>query len=71
MGFVDVKVKRVVRLRRVVRMAAQRLGPADDFAHVFDQRFAFRQVLQCEHAFAMYARAAGLNPAAVAARRGR
>ncbi|MCY1251762.1 hypothetical protein D9M72_655800 [compost metagenome] len=61
---VDVEVEGVIGLRRVVRMAAQRLLPADDLALVFDQRFAFRQVLHGEHAVAVDIGAARLNAAA-------
>ena len=68
MLFVDVKVKGVVRVFRVVRVAAQGFFPANHFAYIFDERFAFCQVRQREHALAMHARAPGLNAAGVLGR---
>ena len=52
--FVHMEVKRVVRVFGVVGVAVLRLVPADDLAHVFDQGFAFSDVLQREDAFAMH-----------------
>ena len=59
--FIDVKVKRVVGVRRVVRVTAQRFFPADDLAHVLNQRLTFGQVLHGKNALAMHAGAARLD----------
>ena len=64
MLFVHMKVKGVVRVRRVVRVAAQRFFPADDLANVFNQCLAFGQVLHGKHALAMHAGATRLDAAA-------
>ena len=61
MVFVDVKIKRVVGVLRVMRVTPLRLGPADDFANVLNQVLAFSNILQGEHALAMHAGAADLN----------
>ena len=63
MLFVHMKVKGVVRVRRVVRVAAQRFFPADDLADVFNQCLAFGQILHRKHAFAMHAGTARLDAA--------
>jgi hypothetical protein len=55
------KVKGVVGVIGVVRVAVLRLVPADDLAHVLDQGLAFGQVLQRKNAFAMDAGAANLD----------
>lgn len=55
MLFIDMKVKGVVRVCRVVGMAPQRFFPADDLADVLNQRLAFSQVLHGKHALAMHA----------------
>ena len=61
--FVDVEVKRVVGVFRVMRMASLRLFPRDDFAHVFDDGLALGNGRHGKHPLAMDARAAGLNSA--------
>ena len=61
MLFIDMKVKGVVRIGRVVWMTPQRFFPADDFADVFDQCLAFSQVLHGKHALAMHAGEARLD----------
>ena len=61
---VDVKVKRVVGVVWVMRMTAQGFFPADDLAHIFNDGFALGKVGQCKHAFAMHARATGLDASA-------
>jgi len=53
--FVHMKVKRVVGVKRVVRVAVLRFVPADDFAHIFNDRVAFGNVLQGKYALAMHA----------------
>jgi hypothetical protein len=58
-----VKVKGVVGVRRVVRVASKRFFPADDFAHVLDQGLAFGQILDGKHALTVHAGAARLNAA--------
>ena len=62
--FVNMKIKRVVGVLGVVRVAAQGFRPVNDFPDVFNQGLAFRQVLNCKNAFTMHARAACLNAAA-------
>jgi hypothetical protein len=62
--FIHMKVKRVVGLQRVVRVAVLRFLPADDLAGVFDQHFALGNILHGKHALAMHARAPGLDAAA-------
>ena len=57
------KVKRVVRVAGVMRVAVLRFFPADDLAHVLDQRFAFGNVDKCKHTFAVHTGAANLNTA--------
>lgn len=52
---VDVKVKRVVGLRRIVWVAAQRFRPRDALTGVLDQRFTLCQVKHREHTLAMHA----------------
>jgi hypothetical protein len=59
-----VKIKRVVRVGRIVRMALLRLGPADDLTDVLNQHFTLCDILQGEHPFAMHAGAADLDAAA-------
>jgi hypothetical protein len=55
MVFIDMKVKRVVGVFGVVRVAALRFRPANHLAHVFNDGFALRNVLHCEHPLAMHA----------------
>ena len=55
------KVKSVVRVLRVVRVALLRLFPADDLADVLDHGLPFGDVLQGKHALAMHTRAAHLD----------
>ena len=64
MLFIHMKVKSMVRVRRVVRVAAQRFFPADDLADVFNQCLAFGQVLHGKHALAVHAGAARLDASA-------
>ena len=52
---VDVKVKRVLGVAWVVRVAALRLGHADDFTHVLDNALACGHVAQGENALAVNA----------------
>ena len=59
------EVEGVIGLRRVMRMAAQRLLPRDDLARVFDERLARGDVLHGENAVAMDAGAPCLDAAAV------
>ena len=65
---VDVKIKRVIGLRRIVRVATQGLFPTDDLADIFHQALAFGNVADRENAFAVDARAAHLQPAPGGAR---
>jgi hypothetical protein len=51
-----VKVKGVVGVLHVVRMAGNGLGHADDFANVLDQPLACGQVACGEHTSTMHAR---------------
>ena len=53
---VQVKVKGVVRVGRIVWMAGNGLAHTDDLAHVFDDPHASGQVSRREHAFAVDAR---------------
>ena len=64
---VNLEIKGVVGVFGVVRVAAQGLGPADDLAYVFNQRFALGDVLHCKHPFAVHARKACLDAATVCA----
>ena len=52
---IDVKVKRVLRVARVVRVTAKRFGHRNDFTHVFDDGFARSHRAQGEYAFAVHA----------------
>ncbi len=61
MRFVDVKVKGVVGVLRVMRVTAQGFFPADDFAHILDDGFALGKIGESEHALAMHTRASGLD----------
>jgi hypothetical protein len=45
MSFIDVKIKRVVRVLRVMRVTPLGLGPADDFTNVLNQLLAFGNIL--------------------------
>jgi hypothetical protein len=57
MLLVNGKVESVVRVGRVMRVAAQGFWPGDDFTFVLDQSLAFGNIYLCKHAFAMHARA--------------
>ena len=61
--FVDVEVKRVVGVFRVVRMAALRLFPGNDLTHIFNDGFTLGNGRHGKHTLAMDAGAAGLNSA--------
>ena len=52
---VDVKIERVIRVARVMRVAALGLFPGDDLANVLDDRLAFGDVFDGKHAVAMNA----------------
>ena len=62
--FVHMEVEGVIGIGRVMGVPILRLVPADDFANVFIQCFAFCNVLQCKNAFAVDARSANLHAAA-------
>jgi hypothetical protein len=64
---VQAEVEGVVGVGGVVRMAAQRLGPGDDLAGVFDDAFARGDGLERKHALAMHAALAHLDAARIAA----
>ena len=51
---VQVKVKGVVGVVQVVRMAGNGLSHADDLAHVLDEPLACGQMAGGEHALAMH-----------------
>jgi hypothetical protein len=53
---VDVKVKRVLGVTGVMRVAALRFGHGNDFAHIFDDGFARGHGAQGKHAFAVHTR---------------
>jgi hypothetical protein len=55
------KVKSVIRVCRVVRVAIERFLPVNHFALVFNEHFACGDVLQGVHAFAVYARGPHAN----------
>jgi len=55
MSVVQVKIERVIGLRRVMRMTAQRFFPRNDLARVLDNAFALGDVRKCEHALAVNA----------------
>lgn len=61
--FVHMEIESVIGVRGVMGMAILRFFPADHLTHVFKQRFAFRDVLQGKHPFAVDARAANLHAA--------
>ena len=65
MLFIDVKVKRVIWILRVMRVAAQGLLPGDDLADVLEDLLAFCQVCQCKNTFTVHTRAARLDTAVV------
>ncbi len=60
---VDMKIKRVVWVLRVMRMSCQRFGPTDDFTNILDDGFTGCDILHGKNALAMHSRAAYLNPA--------
>ena len=64
-AFIDVKIKRVIGVLGVVRVAPLSFCPADDFTNVLNQLLALGNILQREHALAMHARASDLNSAMV------
>lgn len=68
MFFINVKIKGMVRVLGVMRVAAQGLRPADDLADILNNGFTFGQILQSENAIAMDAGATGLNAPAGQAR---
>ena len=51
--FVHMEIEGVVGIGRVVGVAILRFVPADHLTHVFKQCFAFGDVLQGKHAFAV------------------
>jgi len=59
----QLEVKGVVRVVRVVGVAVLGLVPVDDLAHVLDQGFAGGDVLHRIHPLAVHAGAAGLDAA--------
>ena len=61
---VDMKVKGVVGVCRIVWMAAQRFLPGDDFAHVLDDGLALRKVRARKNPLAMHTGTSGLNTSA-------
>jgi len=61
MMLVNVEVKRVVRILRIMGVASLCLGPADDFAHVFNQGLAFGDVLYSKDTFSVDAGATRLD----------
>ena len=65
MVFIDVKIKGVVGVLRVMRMTPLGLGPTDDFANVLNQLLTFSKILKREYALAMHAGAADLNSTCV------
>lgn len=68
--FIHVEIKGMVRLQRIVRVAVLGFLPPDDLARVFDQHFAFGDILHREHALAVHARAPHLDAAAALAAEG-
>ena len=65
-GCINVKVKRVVGVLRVVRMACLGFFPGNDLPNVLDDGLALSDILQRKHTLAMDAGATGLNLAVVA-----
>ena len=61
--FIHMKVKRVVRVGRVMRVAILGFIPADDLSNVLDQGFAFSDIHEGKNAFSVNAGAANLNTA--------
>jgi hypothetical protein len=53
-AIVQVEVKGMVGVFRIVRMAGNGFCHADDFAHVLDEPFACGQVARGEHTFAVH-----------------
>ena len=51
---VQVKVKGVIRVAGVMRVASNRLGHGDDLAYILDDRLACSDVARCEHALAVH-----------------
>ncbi len=64
---IEVEVKRVVGILRVMRMAFLRLCPGDHLALVLDDDFALDDRLCRKHPFAVHAGAVGLKAAHAAA----
>ena len=52
---VNMKVKRMVGVCRIMRMAAQRLFPGDDLAHVLNDGLALGKVSQGKDPLTMHA----------------
>jgi len=52
--FVHMKVKRVVRVRRVMRVAILCFIPTYDLSHVLNQSFAFSNIHQGKNAFSVH-----------------
>lgn len=50
---IQVKVKRVVRVTRIVRMSPNRFGHRNDFAHIFNDDFICGHVARGKHALSM------------------
>ena len=61
--FVHMEVEGVIGVGRVMGVTILRFVPADHLTHVFKQRFAFSDVLQGKHPFAVDARTANLHAA--------
>ena len=63
--FIDVEIEGMVRVGRIVRMAALRLLPADDGSDIFDDHLALGQIAQGKHPFSVHAGAPGLDASRV------
>ncbi len=60
---VHLKIKRMVGVLGIVRVAGLSLRPVNDLAHVLDEGLALSQVLRGVHAFAVHTRATDLDSA--------
>ena len=60
-GLVNVKIKRVIWVLRVMGVARLRLCPGDDLTHILDDGVTFGNVLHGIHTLAMNAGSADLN----------
>ena len=58
---IDMEIKRVVRVLRIVRVPVLRFLPRDHLAGVLDQGFALGNVGHRKHAFAVHAGAPNLD----------